>query len=344
MVNTLAILLDGAADDKIPDLNYRTPLEAIEKPFIDGLASNGLYGYTDSREYTHLFLLELLTGRSMEIPRGVVEAFSFNAPLNLGYVAYRLSPAVIEGEVIKWIYNISREDELKLREALKSSLKYLESPKIYLYEGCRGVLIFKSSKTLSFPSPPSPSTLNFNLDVFREFIMNIASRTNGLTLMPWGGGKLESIDIKPKVKLTIISRSPSVIGIGKILGFRSVRVDDSVSEGLGRALEYLKTSNVLLHVEEVDYVSHIKSPSLKMLILKSIDSRLTSIIREVEGFRIAIIVDHGTSSLSGKHLNVKVPFTVSKATKSISVKVRFHEGVGEYIPLKSLAEVLFNGC
>ena len=343
MVNTLAILLDGAADDRIPELNYKTPLEAIEKPFINSLASNGLYGYTDSKEYTHLFLLELLTGRSITIPRGVVEALSFDVSLNAGYVAYRLSPAIIKNGFIKWVYNLSREDEFKILRAVNDSLGYLESPRIYFYSGCRGVLIVKSSKILDFPSPPSPSILNIDLDMFREFITNMASKTGGLTLIPWGGGKLELTNINSKVKLTIISKSPSVLGIGSILGLSSIRVSDSVSEGLDRSLKYLKTSNVLLHVEEIDDVSHMKSSSLKMSILKNIDLKLTSRIRGMEGFRVAIIIDHGTSSLTGKHIDVKVPFTVSKVTRPLTFKVRFCEGIGEYTPLKSLAEVLFNG-
>lgn len=344
MVNTLAILLDGAADDRIPELNYKTPLEAIRKPFIDGLASRGIYGCTDSKEYTHLFLLELLTGNSISIPRGVVEALSFNISLDSGYVAYRLSPAIIENGFIKWIYNLSKENELRIFRAVNDSLRYLESPKIYFYSGCKGVLIVKSSKILDFPSPPSPSMLNIDLDMFRDFITSIASKANGLTLIPWGGGKLEPINVKSKVKLlTIISKSPSVLGIGNILGFSSIRVSNSVSEGLDKSLEYLKTSNVLLHVEEIDDISHTKSFSLKMSILEDIDLKLRSKIEEMEGFRVAIIIDHGTSSLTGKHLDVNVPFTVSKVTGTLTFKVRFCEGIGDYTPLKSLAEVLFNG-
>lgn len=344
MVNTLAILLDGAADDRIPELGYRSPLEAVRKPFIDGLASRGLYGHTDSRRYTHLFLLELLTGSSIAIPRGVVEALGLNTSLDTGYVAYRLSPAIIEDGFIKWVYNLSMGDEFKILRAVSGSLRYLESPRIYFYSGCRGVLVFKSSKILDLPSPPSSSMLNTDLDMFRGFITSIASKTNGLTLIPWGGGRLEPINIKPKVKLTIISKSPSVLGVGGILGLRSIRVSNSFPEGLDKSLKYLKESNVLLHVEEIDYVSHMKSISLKTLMLSSIDLNLTGRIREMEGFRVAIIIDHGTSSITGKHLDVKVPYTVSKVTAPLAFKVRFCEGIGEYTPLKSLAEVLFNGC
>jgi hypothetical protein len=51
--------------NRIPELGYKTPLEALKKPFIDSLASNGIYGCTDSRKYTHLFLLEFLTGNNI---------------------------------------------------------------------------------------------------------------------------------------------------------------------------------------------------------------------------------------------------------------------------------------
>ena len=38
------IIGDGMADNPVPELNGKTPLEAAEKPFIDALAAKGEVG------------------------------------------------------------------------------------------------------------------------------------------------------------------------------------------------------------------------------------------------------------------------------------------------------------
>ena len=43
-MNTLVVLLDGAADEKIPELGGRTPLESLDKRFIDSVATAGDFG------------------------------------------------------------------------------------------------------------------------------------------------------------------------------------------------------------------------------------------------------------------------------------------------------------
>ncbi len=350
-VNSLIILLDGAADDKIPGLKYRTPLEALEKPFIDGLTSSGVYGYTDPRKYTHLYLLELLTGAKLEVPRGVIEALYFNLPVNPEYVAYRLSPAILENGWVKWVYELTKETKLKLRKAAKNKMKCLKglNPKIHFYDECRGVLLVKSSKVLDFPSPPSPSKLNLNdvqSNIFLNFIRSVASEANGLTLMPWGGGvfSVKTGAAKPKVNsLIIVSRSPPVIGVGVFLGLKTIKVPRSVPEGLTKALLHLTSANVLLHVEEVDEVSHMKSPQLKLSMLRNIDDELERKIGKSGEHRVAVVVDHGTSSITGEHLEVNVPFAVSNVSSQLNPEVRFHEGIGKYVPLRNLLEVLLSG-
>jgi hypothetical protein len=77
-LNTLIILLDGAADEKIPELGGKTPLESFDKRFIDSIATHGDFGYTDGREYTHLFLLEFFSGKPLrEQSEGHVDSYVF---------------------------------------------------------------------------------------------------------------------------------------------------------------------------------------------------------------------------------------------------------------------------
>ena len=91
-LNTLVILLDGAADEPIPAFGGKTPLEYLDKKFIDSIASNGDLGWTEGKDYTHLFLLEFLTGRSVNVPRGLVGADRAWGSREKDQVAYRFSP------------------------------------------------------------------------------------------------------------------------------------------------------------------------------------------------------------------------------------------------------------
>ena len=76
-MSTLIILLDGAADEPITELGDQTPLQALDKRFIDAIASNGRFGCTEARGYTHLFMLALMSGKDMNVPRGVFDDLCF---------------------------------------------------------------------------------------------------------------------------------------------------------------------------------------------------------------------------------------------------------------------------
>ena len=89
----LVIMLDGATDDKVPALDYKTPLQVSSMKFINSVASSGELGCTDAREYTHFFLLQLFSGKPLDVPRGVIEAFGLGLPLGADRIAYRMTPA-----------------------------------------------------------------------------------------------------------------------------------------------------------------------------------------------------------------------------------------------------------
>jgi len=346
-MNTLIMLFDGAVDDKIPELGYKTPLEVLEKPFIDSLASSGIYGCTDPREYTHLFLLEFLTGSNIVVPRGVIEALGLGVSLSSNQVAYRLSPAIIKDNTIKWVYRLSQEEAIRLQNAVMDYLGLLGdlNPRVYFYGGGRGVITVESSSALKLPSPPSSASIEtIDLGEFENFIRKIASETGGLIVFPWGGGSLKTVEIHSRIRseihpIVVVSKSPSVLGVGAFLKLGKVRVFN-LGERFHKAFLHLKFSNVLLHIEEIDEVSHKKSPKLKISLLKEIDKVLMENIKLMEGCKVAVIVDHGTSSITGRHLDVKVPFAASNIIDQLNPRIRFCETSENYVPLKKLVKVI----
>jgi 2,3-bisphosphoglycerate-independent phosphoglycerate mutase len=343
-MNTLVILLDGAADEKIPELNNRTPLEALDKRFIDSIATTGDFGTTDGRGYTHLFLLEFFTGQPLQTPRGLVEAVGLGVPVEENQVAYRFSPVRLNGGNVEWVYRVSREMDHDLQEAMIRNLDVLGdlNPRLYFYEDGRGVMTVDSDHVQEFPNPPAPvNGGGVDLGEFEKFITRTAKDLDGLTILPWGGGTLNETN-RPKPlpstkDMVIISKSPSALGVAGVLNMRR-RVVDNMWSGFQEAFRLLKSSNVFMHVEETDDISHRLAPDQKVSMLKEVDDLLMENIDRMVGNRVAFVVDHGTSSLSGQHLRMKVPYAAGEVGRASSRSVRFCEVASRHRPLGSLMD------
>lgn len=346
LLNTLIILLDGAADDSIPELDGKTPLEYFDKPFMDTIASNGEFGWTDGREYTHLYLLEFLTGSHLQVPRGLVEALGLGVPVEPHQVAYRFSPARIEDHSVEWIYRVSREMNTDLQSSMVQNLDMLGdlNPRLYFYEDGRGVMTVDTDQVEGFPSPPTPVVgRRLELGAFDAFIKKTARDLNGLTVLPWGGGSINLAGnpqpIPEAKNMVMISKSPSALGVGGLLGIQREVVDNMWS-GFQEAFRMLRSTNVFMHVEETDDISHRRAPDQKVSMLKEVDDLLMENRDRLLGYRVALVVDHGTSSLNGQHLRMRVPFAVARAVEPGRAKVRFCEKGQNYVPLKSLLRTI----
>ena len=123
--------------------------------------------------------------------------------------------------------------------------------------------------------------------------------------------------------LTVVSNSPTALGISRALGQRAMKVDD-LEERFPLARELLEVGNVLLHADEIDEVSHQRDPELKVKMLETVDSLMEEHFHDFK--RIVFLVDHGTSSLTGQHLPIMVPV---KSSYDCSIK-------GEDVPLSGL--------
>lgn len=347
-MNTLVILLDGAADEKIPAFGGKTPLEYLDKKFIDNIASNGDFGWTEGKDYTHLFLLEFLAGRSLNVPRGLVEAVGMGVPIEADQVAYRFSPVRMSNGSVEWLYRVSREDKARLQKHMVSNLDLLEGmdPRLYFFEDGRGVMTVHSPTVVGFPSPPAPlPSRGIELGDFDQFIRKLAEELDGMTILPWGGGSINLVG-NPKPlpsarSLVMVSNNPSMLGVGGVLGIRREQVD-TVWSGFDESFRLLSSSNVFMHVEETDEISHRLDPEGKVALLKQVDDVLMENIDHLIGHKVAFVIDHGTSSISGQHIRMKVPFAISKVVEPGEAQIRFCENSGNYRPLSGLLDHFLN--
>ncbi|MFP4170178.1 MAG: hypothetical protein ACLFUV_04050 [Methanomassiliicoccales archaeon] len=346
-MRNLIVLLDGATDERIPQLGGRTPLEAAEKPFIDRITSSGRFGCTDASSYTHLYLLGLLSQREGELPRGLIETLGFDLEVPPGKVAYRLSPAVIRDGWMEWGYNITPQEVEELKRAVADNWDLLlpHDPEMRYYKEGKGVITLRSEAPLDLPSPPVNTYLDMNrLGEFRDFVEGVSKETCGIAELPWQGGRGELVqeyrDLREKFgNMTVYSNSPSALGIGALLGMEKVWVDD-LDQRLRGTVEALETRDVLLHMEEIDDVSHKREPDKKLEFLEEVDKVMERYLDGIEGVRISLTVDHGASSLTGQHLTEPVPFAVAEGIGD-TAEISFKETSSGHVPLFQLLDLLY---
>ncbi|MCL2143650.1 MAG: phosphoglycerate mutase [Methanomassiliicoccaceae archaeon] len=311
-MHTLFVLLDGAEDHDIPAFNGKRPLDVAEMPFMASAAKNK--AYTSGRDYTHLFLNEFLTGHPPELPRAVIEALGLNMNVSGNRTAYRLSPAYIRSGMVEWAYNMDELHE-SLTACVRRHLRVLDDldPEIEFFLNGRAILTMNCDDVPDLPSPPVPAPYKEVPGVLGDIVNSVAKEMNGLTVYPWGCGRFT--DQKKMYdcmgRLVTISDSPTALGISASLG-QGYEMIKNIDDRFPAAVKALDDSNVLLHMDEVDEYSHQKDPQKKVRILEHIDVMMEKYFSDTE--RIVYFVDHGTSSITGEHLPVKVPFWTSFRT------------------------------
>lgn len=328
-MNTLFVLLDGAEDHHLPELGGCKPLDVAKMPYLESKAP---FRYSsEGRSYTHRFLIELFTGHPPRTPRGALEALGLDMNMSRGRVAYRLSPAMIGNGSIEWAYCIE-EQVPELMRVVQSHMEVIGhmSPDLNFFLKGRAVLTLDCDQVMDLPSPPVPAPMGAVEGCLGDLVKSVADAMDGLTVLPWGGGRLEeeadmAVDISP---LTTISNSPTALGISKALGQKALRVED-LADRFPSAARELERGNVLLHVDETDEYSHQRRADVKVGILEETDCLMQEHFPDIE--RLVYLVDHGTSCLTGEHLPVQVPVWTS---------FDLGRGVGDHIPLPDLMRAL----
>ena len=78
----------------------------------------------------------------------------------------------------------------------------------------------------------------------------------------------------------------------------------------------------------------------KVALLNEVDQILRENVERLQGNRIAFVIDHGTSSITGEHLRMKVPFAVSEVINTERTPLRFCENVDNHVPLVNLLDMI----
>lgn len=307
MSNVLFVLLDGMEDDPNPELGGRKPYEVAKMPFIRCKAPH--LAYTTGRGYTQCFLNEFWTGHPPDIARAAIEAYGLSMDMSHGRMAFRLSPAFVDGRTVSWAYGVDDRAE-ELRDCIMENMYLLQdhNPQIEFFVHGRAVITmdypYEIPETpqapVDGPYVPIPGELG-------DLIVHVAGELDGLTLYPWGIGKVgerfQSFDCVKNI--TAISNSPTALGIASVVGHK-IHLIPELEDRFPVAREALKRGNVFLHLDEVDEYSHQKDPQKKINVLERIDRLMEEYFSSAEN--IVFFVDHGTSCVTGTHILMDVPF------------------------------------
>ncbi len=307
-MNTLFVLLDGASDNPVPQLDGMTPLDYADMPFLRSVTKHT--GVTDGRGYTHLFLNEFFAGEPPSMPRAALEALGLGLPMK-NRTAYRLSPALLKDGMIEWAYNAHEFCHILIPK-VEEKLSILEEydPEISFFLNGRAVLTMECEEVPDLPSPPVPAPFVEVPGKLGEMVMAVAEDLDGITNYPWGCGRLGRPS-KPHAclgNMTAISDSPTPLGIFASFG-HDFRLIKDMDKRFPAARNALDKGNVFLHMDEVDEYSHQRDPMKKVKVLERIDELMEKNFSDTE--RIVYFVDHGTSCVTGEHLIMEVPFMTS---------------------------------
>jgi 2,3-bisphosphoglycerate-independent phosphoglycerate mutase len=248
---------------------------------------------------------------------------------------------------VEWYYNITCDEEMFLQRAIiknRSKLSHMD-PKILAYHGGKGVLTVAGDEILDLPQPPGPAQLTAEeLGPFQEFAKGVTESTGGISLLPWGGGRGQvAVDVRREIAkvpdLAVISKSPSALGVGKFLGMETIRVP-GFKEGVKVASHLLDKQDVFLHIEETDDISHKCNPKDKLRLIEEIDREMMRYARRFRECQVALLIDHGASSITGEHMRMKVPFAVCSGKWVGGGGDSFHENGGEHFALGTLLDTI----
>ena len=311
-MNTLLVLLDGAKDHPIPEFGGLEPLEKAEMPFIK--SADGTVGETTGRGYTHLFLNEFFTGKPPMLERAVLEALGLGMDMGGGRTAFRLSPAYLDDETVRWAYDTSSFYK-ELQRTVSDCLHIVEEydPRIEFFISGRAILTMDCDPVPGLPAPPVDAPRADIPGPLGELVEEVCRRMGGITDYPWGCGRFtEQYTPFPCLdNLTAFSDSPTSLGICASLGY-DIRMIRDFDDRFVPAREALEKGNVFLHLDEIDEYSHMRDPEKKVAILERADRLMEKHFSDAE--RIVYFIDHGTSSVTGEHLPINTPFRATYAT------------------------------
>jgi 2,3-bisphosphoglycerate-independent phosphoglycerate mutase len=345
----LVVIGDGMADEPLPELGGKTPLEHARTPVMDRLASEGSCGllatvppgFEPGSDIANLGVLGY-DPAACYTGRGPLEAANMGVELGPSDVAYRCNlVTVIDGRMTDFTAgHVSSAEAGQLLADLQqavpgvlfqSGVSYRNLLVVRDGGGCRSVPphdIAGQEIGQYLPTGPDAGLLlgcmATSRHVFSGHRVNQARIGAGKApvtqVWPWSGGKkprLQAFSERWGKTGGVISAVDLVNGIARVAGMETVRVPgatgflDTDYGAKGRyCIEALKRLDFLyLHVEAPDEAGHMGDLDEKILAIERLDTMIGGIMESFEGI-VAVLPDHPTPVRVRTHTATPVPFLV----------------------------------
>jgi 2,3-bisphosphoglycerate-independent phosphoglycerate mutase len=358
----IVVLGDGMADEPIPELRGKTPLEYARTPHMDRLAAEGACGmlrtipdgYEAGSDIANMSILGYAPQRYYT-GRGPLEAMSMGIDLAPTDVAYRCNLVTVRDGIMADFSagHISSPEGAALFSSLAPVL-----PRIMVKAGVsyRNLLVVPGGKGATSTPPhdivgqdiggyvpvngDAPLLLDCmaqSLDVFARHPVNIARVKAGkppaTQIWPWSGGRRPAFPLfTEKYGKTggIISAVDLLNGIARCAGMEVITVpgatgylDTDYDAKAEYALDAIRHLDFLyLHIEAPDEAGHLGSVKEKVRAIERVDGVVGKIADEFDGV-LAVLPDHPTPIRIKTHSREPVPFVVRG--KGTDATTRFSE-------------------
>ena len=365
----ILILADGAADEPLPELGGKTPLEVANKPNMDRIAREGRCGMMKTVDDSlvpgsDVANMSILGYDPMKYytGRGALEALSMGIPFNEGDLAYRCNLVTIEKGKMKDFAagHISSEEGAELFTSLQEKI-----PEAKWYSGVsyRNVLMLPNVKG-SDTTPPhdisdqvindylpkgedAERLMNFIVraaDVFERQPVNkkriAAGKNPATTIWPWSGGAkpaMPAFSAMYHKKGAVISAVDLLFGIAKCAGMEIIKVPGATgyldTNFLGKAKAAVDAVK-----GDVDFVyMHVEATD-EAGHLGSIEEKIKAIehLDEAVGYIldnfdgcVMLMPDHPTPIAKKTHTHDPVPFAIRGLGEPDDVQVYTEKEVRE---------------
>lgn len=312
MGRKVVLILDGASDNPVAELDHRTPLGAADTPNLDALARIGRVGlaatvppeFTAASDVANLSLLGF-DPRGLYTGRAPIEAAAMGVPLATDDVAFRVNTISIGGDETLLDYSAGHITTAEAARVIESCRPLIERLGGRVFPGVqyRHLMLRKDSldvptfpphdhmgKSLASMRPPGVlgELVDHSRGILRNHPVNVARRDAGKNavdaLWPWGQGrsmKLPTLRETYGATGALVSAVDLIRGIGVLAGFDILKVEgvtgyyDTNYAGKARAaIDALKSGRdiVVIHVEAPDEAGHAGDATEKVRALERIDS------------------------------------------------------------------------
>ncbi|HWQ65922.1 MAG TPA: cofactor-independent phosphoglycerate mutase [Methanospirillum sp.] len=363
----LIVLGDGMADEPLPELEGKTPLEAAHTPNMDKIAREGAMGllktvpdgFQPGSDIANLSVLGY-DPRTCYTGRGALEAGSMGIDLSPDDMAYRCNLVTIT-EGIMEDFSASHISSAEGAALLATLNGRLNGAVCYPGVSYRNLLLIpRGEGTLStaphdivgqkiasyIPTGPDEQLLARCMEIAKKVFalhpVNLdriaAGKLPATDIWPWSSGKKPSIPLfsdRWGVTGGMISAVDLLNGIARYAGMEIIRVpgatgflDTDYSAKARYAIEALKRLDfIYLHVEAPDEAGHMGNLEEKITAIERVDLMIGTIMGEFTG-KIAVLPDHPTPIRIKTHTADPVPFAIFGGVKDATT--RFSEAEGAH--------------